>query len=290
MLLERRFDAVLLGAELAGIGARELCLRLRAVDSHADTPVLYLLHPSEQVQMDGFFAAGGDDFLTLPLSPQLLKTRLSGRLHRGAVNKRLAGEHEESSKAAALDVPGPGAGVMVVRSWVQHASGPDASAPALGARSVATQLGLQVECIYRHGGRVERLADGVVYALFDGPTGIFDAGQCSNAILTIGAGMTSNQEERPRVALGIVGCGSNEASGCDSGAGRAALLDAAFAAALEHCMTARAMQVMVPPELHSALGELSHVRYSQNAGVAQLVNGNMSVPVKRLKRVRGHAA
>lgn len=289
MLLERRFDAVLLSAELPGIGARELCLRLRAIDSHANTPVLYLLHPSEQVQMEGFFAAGGDDFLTLPLSAQLLKTRLSGRLHRGAAHQRVAGEYGDAPKAEALDSLGPGAGVMVVRSWVQHAAGLDATASVLGARNVATQLGLQVECIYRHGGRVERLSDGVVYALFEGPTGIFDAGQCSNAILKIGAGMINNQEGRPRVALGIVGCGAAAASG-DSGAGRESLLNAAFAAALQHCMTAGAMQVMVASELHSTLGGLTHLRYSRADEEAALTDEPLNVPVRRLRRARGHAA
>jgi len=288
MLLERRFDAVLLGAELPGIAARELCVRLRAIESHVTTPVLYLLHPNEQVQMEGFFAAGGDDFLTLPLSPQLLKTRLAGRLHRGAAQKRRTGEDGEPLKVPASGEPSPGAAVMVVRSWMQpHASGLHVPSSGLGARGVATQLGLQVECIYRHGGKVERLSEGVVYALFDGPTGIFDAGQCSNAILAIGAGPGSNSEEPPRVALGIVGCGAG-AGGGDSATGRASLLEGAFAAALEHCKTARAMQVMVSPELHGALGGLAHVRYARSS--AELVEGPVNVPVRRLRRARGHAA
>ena len=288
MLLERHFDAVLLGVQLPGIAARELCLRLRAMDSHATTPVLYLLHPNEQPQMEGLFAAGGDDFLTLPLSAELLRTRLAGRLQRGAAQKRISHEQGELAWTAGREEPGVGAGVMVVRSWVPRALGMDSSVSGLGSRSVASQLGLQVECIYRHGGRVERLTDGMVFALFDGPTGIFDAGQCSESILALGAGLSSNPEERPGVALGIVGFSASPGEGADGS--RESLLDAAFAAALDHCRSARAMQVVVPPELQNILGGLAHVRYARIGSVSGLIQDTLKVPVRKVRRAREHAA
>lgn len=289
MLLERRFDAILLGAALPGIEARDFCSRLRSIQSHTNTPVIYLLHPNEQQQMDGLFAAGGDDFLTLPLSPALLKTRLAGRLSRGAAQKRASVDPGEFSRSSTADELSPGAGVMVLRSWAPPTPGLDAAGPALGSRGGASQLGLQVECIYRHGGRVERLADGVVYALFDGPTGIFDAGQCSKAILSIGAGLGGTLHERPRVALGIVACRGTLAIE-EAGAGREAMLENAFAAALEHCKTARAMQVMVSPELHAALGGLAHVRYARARGGTGTIEEPLEVSAGKLRRAREHAA
>lgn len=256
MLLERPIDAILIAAETSGIGCADFIGRVRAIPALESTPVLALVHPG---------AAGGaipeaDTFLTLPLGAALLDRTLKSALARRRGNReREVGGSDGLSGGAALSrgLPPLGSAALVIRAWSGAASRAE---PVLPERRVATQLGLQVECIYRHGGHVERLMEGLVFAVFEGPAGVFDAGNCATAILALSGGANDSTSQGQRVALGLACCAPREAE-VGAPADREAVLAEAFAEASAHSESARPLQIIAPHTLEGVLGAHACVRY-----------------------------
>ena len=260
MLLERHFDAILIAADASGIGCADFLSRVRAIPTLRNTPALVLVHPG---------AAEGatpeaDAVLSLPLGSAVLDRTLKATLARRLANRdREAGPGDTLSVGPALGrgLPPLGSAALVIRAWPGAGNEPDPTpSSALPERRVATQLGLQVECIYRHGGHVERLVEGLVFAVFEGPAGVFDAGNCATAILALSSGVTDSSPQRQRVALGLSCCAPRDGN-VSTPAEREAVLADAFSEALANCESARPLQIIAPRTLERVLGAHAGVRY-----------------------------
>lgn len=74
-------DIVLLDVHLPGIHGPEVCRRLR---TFSDVPVLFLTGATDDTDELVGFAAGGDDYVHKPFTPQLLLARVASLVRRGS--------------------------------------------------------------------------------------------------------------------------------------------------------------------------------------------------------------
>ncbi|MGD9600390.1 MAG: response regulator [Gammaproteobacteria bacterium] len=197
---ERQVDAFLIDLNLPGMDGTELCRRIRANDRYRVTPIICITVVDEELAATRAFEAGADDFITKPISPHTLKARLGGRLLKSAALRErdhgrtdLRPEFSQRTRrmldayAATGSFPAPEAqDVCILVSRVCAPADPHAGiAPGALFDMLATQLALQVECVYRHGGYVERCAGDGVTAVFDSPRRILEASACGIEILEV---------------------------------------------------------------------------------------------------------
>jgi two-component system sensor histidine kinase/response regulator len=81
-----RPDCVLLDVRMPGMNGFEVCSRIRALPSGADTPVVFLTAQRDVDTFDAALRAGGDDFLTKPVRPTELVLRVQAALRLGRLN------------------------------------------------------------------------------------------------------------------------------------------------------------------------------------------------------------
>ena len=176
LALEKSIDAFLLAQQPAGLDAADFCSRIRAMARYRHVPILSILMPFDEKAVVEAFAAGADDFLTRPVNGQNLRTRLAGRLQRAQATPSLADARpglasylvprvRQLHDLGARDPDAPSeaheACVLAVRLTLP-------GAPTEAAfRTLARYLGIQVECVYRHGGYVARLEGDGLRAVFE---------------------------------------------------------------------------------------------------------------------------
>jgi two-component system sensor histidine kinase/response regulator len=81
-----RPDCVLLDVRMPRMNGFEVCSRIRALPSGADTPVVFLTAQRDVDTFDAALRAGGDDFLTKPVRPTELVLRVQAALRLGRLN------------------------------------------------------------------------------------------------------------------------------------------------------------------------------------------------------------
>jgi signal transduction histidine kinase len=82
----RPADCVLLDVRMPGMNGFEVCTKLRALPSGADTPIVFLTAQRDVDTFDAALRAGGDDFLTKPVRPTELVLRVQAALRLGRLN------------------------------------------------------------------------------------------------------------------------------------------------------------------------------------------------------------
>ncbi len=187
LALEKSIDAFLLAQHPAGLAAADFCSRIRAMARYRHVPILSILMPFDEKAVSDAFAAGADDFLTRPVNGQHLRTRLAGRLQRAQATPvlhdpnpglasylvpRVRDVHDVTAGGPEMAVEAREACVLAVRLTL-----PRASAEA-ALRTVARYLGMQVECVYRHGGYVARLEADGLRAVFEASERLGQAVAC----------------------------------------------------------------------------------------------------------------
>lgn len=252
LALEKSIDAFLLAQYPAGLAAADFCSRIRAMARYRHVPILSILMPFDEKAAGEAFAAGADDFLTRPVNGQNLRTRLAGRLQRAQATPPMAdvrpglasylvprvrqlhdtGAAEPDAQSAARE-----ACVLAVRLTL-----PGASAEA-AFRTLARYLGMQVDCVYRHGGYVARLEGDGLRAVFESSERIGQAAACLQELRTQvadgeGAARQGDPQLRASLCEGLLSPSSSDE-----------LLE--MAAAL--CAEARPMELVVPGGLLAQL-------------------------------------
>jgi DNA-binding response OmpR family regulator len=79
-------DLILLDVMLPDVDGFELCRQIRASDTLARTPVLFLTARSDEVDRVLGLEIGGDDYMTKPFSPRELLARIKAHLRRGGMD------------------------------------------------------------------------------------------------------------------------------------------------------------------------------------------------------------
>lgn len=75
-LQEHRYDLILLDVEMPGMDGLELCERLRAIPTHAKTPVIYVTIHSDFETRSRTVMSGGNDLIAKPIHPAELAVKV----------------------------------------------------------------------------------------------------------------------------------------------------------------------------------------------------------------------
>lgn len=90
LFAEERPDIVLLDILLPGIDGIEVARRIRANERNGEwTPIIYLSARNEEATVEAGLAAGGDDYLTKPISPIVLTAKLRAMQRLAQAQKSL---------------------------------------------------------------------------------------------------------------------------------------------------------------------------------------------------------
>ncbi|PWG64920.1 adenylate/guanylate cyclase domain-containing response regulator [Sediminicurvatus halobius] len=229
-------DAFVLSAEMDGIDGIELCWRLREDERFRMTPILVATSSEDRYLLRSAFTAGADDFLVKPLEPLVVVARLGGLLKKREYYKQL-----EAARAELARYVSPRIRTLIERRLDSRE--PMQTAPTLEDvcilfsdirgftalsqtidpptlfRTVSEHLGVQVDCVYRHGGYVDKFGGDGLMAVFDGErmgekacrcaldiidrVGVLKPPGCSGAV-PIGIGIHAGP-----VVLGNIGTGEH---------------------------------------------------------------------------------
>ncbi len=198
--MERQIDAFLIDLNLPGLDGTELCKRIRAIERYRFTPIICITASDEEAAVGRAFEAGADDFITKPINPHTLKARLGGRLQKteylremarvGANLSRYLSRRTQTMVDAYSStglVPMPEEQEVCVlcsdvRGFTQLSQDLE---PNTLFNILSTQLGMQVDCVYRHGGFIDKFAGDGIVAIFDSERRVIEACECALEIVQI---------------------------------------------------------------------------------------------------------
>lgn len=110
-------DLVLMDVEMRPLNGYEVCSAIR--ENHADLPIVFLSAHSKLEDILAGYDAGGQDFLTKPVVPQLLSQRLNVCLSQARDMAKLRSQNEEVSTMA-MAAMGNAADIGIVLNFVRE--------------------------------------------------------------------------------------------------------------------------------------------------------------------------
>lgn len=194
--LQKDIDAFLIDLELPGDDPIRLCARLRGIERYRLTPII--VTATTPGALPGAFDAGADDFIEKPVNSTVATARLRGHLQRMAylrevesVRSNLNRYISTRTRQVVEDHAGTGrvlepeeTEVSVLFSDVRgFTTLSQEMAPAALFRMLSRHLAMQVDCVYRHGGYVDKFGGDGIMAVFDAGDGALDACQCALEIM-----------------------------------------------------------------------------------------------------------
>ncbi|NIP46841.1 MAG: response regulator [Gammaproteobacteria bacterium] len=198
LALQRNFDAFLLDTELSGADPDRLCARLRGIERYKLTPIILTTESSTSPRLFRAFDAGADDFLEKPVNRNIATARLQGHLRRMTyvreaewvrtnLNRYVSTRTRKMVEENAISGAGVEPEEHVVCVLFSDVRGFTAltreMAPTALFRMLSRHLAMQVDCVYRHGGYVDKFGGDGIMAIFDGPDGVIEACRCALQIM-----------------------------------------------------------------------------------------------------------
>ena len=215
--MEKSIDGFLVDLNMPGLDGVELCRRLRALERHKLTPIICVPGNDDDASVSRAFAAGADDFIAKPVNPTTLRARLSGHLqkmdymkemervrknlHR-YISRRTQTMVEAYSITGVLPVPEQQDVCVLfsdVRGFTQLSQELE---PTTLFNILSHHLGMQVDCVYRHGGYIDKFAGDGIMAVFDSDDRVAEACRCALEIMEITQSKSMGRNER-MLGLGI---------------------------------------------------------------------------------------
>jgi len=210
-------DVFLLDIEMPAMSGLSLCKALRNMDKYKLAPILFLTGTNSNI--DAAFAAGCDDVLGKPVDPLILRARLTGHVRRMEDAQKLeriekmldhyiSKRTREIVKTAAQKGSFPPPVYRDVAILFTDVRGFTALSEDIDAHRlfslVSTQLAIQVDLVYRHGGYVDKYGGDGLLAVFDHDENENRAVQASLCALEIMAAARRSTTGDPRIRqLGI---------------------------------------------------------------------------------------
>lgn len=196
--LQKEIDAFLVDLELPGGEPVELCARLRDIDRYKRTPIIFTTASSTSEQLLNAFEAGADDILEKPINPVIAAARLRGHLQRmdylremervraslsRYISTRTQQMVEHQATFGASTEPEERV-VCVLFSDVRGFTALSRDmAPNALFRMLSRHLAMQVDCVYRRGGYVDKFGGDGIMAIFDSHGGAVEACHCALEIM-----------------------------------------------------------------------------------------------------------
>ena len=214
-------DGVVLDLKMPGIGGIETCRRLRATERHRVTPILVITAMEQRDVLSQAFDAGCDDFISKPIEPVVLQTRIKSHLQRASlyqqlervrrnlnryVSPRLRQMVAQYSDTGALPPP-KRLDVCVlftdIRGFTQLSQ---AIEPERLFALLSQHLAYQVDLVYQYGGYVDKYAGDGIMAVFEGADMALQACRCALDIIAHASTAETNADESHI----SVGCGIHQ--------------------------------------------------------------------------------
>jgi len=196
--LQKDIDAFLVSVDLPGGDPAQLCTRLRRIERYKLTPIILTTISAASPSLLEAFDAGADDFLEKPINPVIATARLRGHLQRMTylremesvrtnlnryVSTRTQQVVEDHAATGELLEPEEQV-VSVLFSDVRGFTTLSREmTPGALFRMLSRHLAMQVDCVYRHGGYVDKFGGDGIMAIFDTSDGVMDACQCALEIM-----------------------------------------------------------------------------------------------------------
>jgi adenylate cyclase len=213
---QRPVQAIILDLELPE-GAAELCRKVRAIDAYRVTPILFVTRSADHEHAAKAFAAGCDDFISLPVDGLVLRARLKNHLDRFAYFRQLDGvrgelhryvskrtrEIVEATSRSGKILPPEQRDVVILFSDIRGFTAlADDMDPEKLFALLSNQLADQVNRVHEHGGYVDKFGGDGVMAVFDGEDRVLES--CLCAVSMIEGARASEQSGSDKIRqLGI---------------------------------------------------------------------------------------
>lgn len=276
-------DGVVLDLKMPGIGGIEACQRLRATERHRITPILVITAMEQRDVLSQAFDAGCDDFISKPIEPVVLQTRIKGHLQRAAlyrqlervrrnlnryVSPRLRQMVAQYSDTGALPPP-KRLDVCVlftdIRGFTQLSQ---AIEPERLFSLLSQHLAYQVDLVYRYGGYVDKYAGDGIMAVFEGADMALQGCKCSLDIIA----HTNTAQTDVRSSDISVGCGIHQGPAVIGNIGSPEHLDYSVIGesvnlAARLCGFASPSNVVVSETIYRTLRDDSQFRFSKERRV-----------------------
>lgn len=217
LALQKNIDAFLLDLALPGGDPVELCARLREIERYKRTPIIFTTASSTSPSLQSAFDAGADDILDKPINPVVAAARLRGHLRKMTylremecvqsnlnryISTRTQQVVEDHAATGTLLAPQE-RDVCVLFSDVRGFTTLSREmAPNALFRMLSRHLAMQVDCVYRRGGYVDKFGGDGIMAIFDSDSGVMEACHCALEIMEVTRHGRSH-DGPPTLPLGI---------------------------------------------------------------------------------------
>ena len=176
-------NAILMDIHMPGINGIETCQKLRKMEQHKTTPVLFLTADEHTAILKEAFSAGGDDFIQKTVDPVILNARLQSHIQRAHyyseleslrsnlnryISTRTQEMVERYTKTGILSPP-EHQDLCIMFTDIRDYTSLSQKANAEEIFSILSQqLGKQVDLVYNHGGYVDKFGGDGIMAVFEG--------------------------------------------------------------------------------------------------------------------------
>ncbi len=217
LALQKNIDAFVLDLELPGGDPVQLCARLRLFDRYKLAPIIFTAASSTSPRLPSAFDAGADDFLEKPINPVVATARLRGHLQRMTylremewvranlnryISTRTQQVAEDYADTGTLLEPEERVVCVLFSDVREFTSLSQEMAPNALFRMIGRHLAMQVDCVYRLGGYVDKFGGDGIMAIFDARDGVVEACHCALEIMDATRHGRSH-DGPPTVPLGI---------------------------------------------------------------------------------------
>ncbi len=216
MVKERHVDAFLIAWNVADARAGELCRGLRRMDGHKPTPILLLVAEPDSCEQQ-LLNADADDIITEPIHEVALKMRLRShfkrvtsvaamKLERKNLERYLSTRAQRMAERFTTtgELPPPeDVEVCVMFTDVRDFTALSQELnPGTLFHTLNRHLGRQVDCVYKHGGYIDKFGGDGIMAIFDMPERAVQACRCALEIMASSL-CAEDEQASSRFRLGI---------------------------------------------------------------------------------------
>ena len=217
LALQKDIDAFVLDLDMAQGDPVLLCARLRDIERYERTPIIFTTASSASERLLKAFDAGADDLIEKPVNCVIATARLRGHLQRAGYMREMERVRASLNRyvstktrqvverfASSGATPEPETReVCVLFSDVRGftALSQDMTPNAL-FRLLSRHLAMQVDCVYRRGGYVDKFGGDGIMAIFDAGDGASQACHCALEILET-TRLGGSHDAPPVLPLGV---------------------------------------------------------------------------------------
>jgi len=294
---ESKFDGILLDLQMSGIDGIKTCRQMRALPLHNVTPILIITATGEDTALSAAFEAGCDDFIVKPISPIVLRARLSGHIQRTelyyqrervrkSLNRYISPRTQKMVEqyAGTGKYPAPEKQELCtlftdIRGFTQLSQH---IKPEHLFTLLSEHLAYQVDLVYQYGGYVDKYAGDGIMAIFEEFDMVERSCLCAIDIIAHAQGIAQKEANH----LFAVGCGLDKGLAIIGNIGSPEHLDYSVVGetvnlAARLCGYAEPMSIVVSKSVYVVITDDERFRFSQKQDI-EIKGFEQRVPVYEL--------